>query len=83
MELARGPGRLGTALGIELSDDGSSTSTPPFSLELASSPVGAILRGPRVGVSGHAGSDAYSWRFWLDGDPTVSPYRAAVVRRRR
>jgi len=81
-DLARGPGRLGTALGIELTDDGSSVDTPPFSLELASSPAAGIRSGPRVGVSGHAGSDAFSWRFWLDGDPTVSPYRAAAVRRR-
>ena len=35
--------------------------------------------GPRVGVSG-AGGDAaaYPWRFWLDGEPTVSPYRPAA-----
>ncbi|MCU1526515.1 MAG: 3-methyladenine glycosylase [Frondihabitans sp.] len=83
VELARGPGRLGTALGIELSDDGSSITTPPFSLALATRPVGPIQSGPRVGVSGHAGSDAYPWRFWLDGDPTVSAYRTAAVRRRR
>jgi DNA-3-methyladenine glycosylase len=44
--------------------------------------VGPIESGPRVGVSGHAGSDAYSWRFWLGGDPTVSRYRPATSRRR-
>lgn len=42
----------------------------------------AISTGPRVGVSGPGGSDDYPWRFWLTGDPTVSPYRPAVRRRR-
>lgn len=33
----------------------------------------AVVRsGPRVGVS--RGAD-WPWRFWLDGEPTVSPYR--------
>ncbi|MGH8543185.1 MAG: hypothetical protein ACRDXX_14630, partial [Stackebrandtia sp.] len=29
--------------------------------------------GPRTGVGG-AGA-AVPWRFWIDGEPTVSPYR--------
>ena len=45
-----------------------------------------LRTGPRVGVAG-AGGDvtAYPWRFWLDGEPTVSVYRPAKprVRRRR
>ncbi|AMM20577.1 3-methyladenine DNA glycosylase [Frondihabitans sp. PAMC 28766] len=81
VDLARGPGRLGTVLGVSLGDDGSSVSTPPFSLLFPTRPSDRILTGPRVGVSGHAGTDAYSWRFFLD-DPTVSPYRPATVRRR-
>nr|WP_217271323.1 DNA-3-methyladenine glycosylase [Frigoribacterium sp. VKM Ac-2836] len=87
-DLARGPGRLGSALGIELGDDGSRlvADTPGqgarFRLRLPSEPVGPIAAGPRVGVSGHAGGDAFPWRFALEGDPTVSPYRAAVSRRR-
>jgi DNA-3-methyladenine glycosylase len=85
VELARGPGRLGTALGIELADDGSSVTAPPFSLEFPSSisdETRRITTSPRVGVSGLAGTDAYPWRFLLDGEPTVSAYRPAVVRRR-
>jgi DNA-3-methyladenine glycosylase len=76
------------ALGIELDDDGSRlvADTPGqearFRLRLPSAPVGPIAAGPRVGVSGHAGGDAFPWRFSLEGDPTVSPYRAAVSRRR-
>ena len=33
-----------------------------------------IVTGPRVGVSSAA---EIPWRFWYDGDPTVSVYRAA------
>src|SRR5674476_276001 len=43
---------------------------------------GALVRtGPRVGVSGPGGDGArYPWRFWLEGDATVSPYRPGKVR---
>jgi DNA-3-methyladenine glycosylase len=37
-----------------------------------------IVTGPRVGVSSAA---EIPWRFWYDGDPTVSVYRAHVPRR--
>jgi len=37
-----------------------------------------IVSGPRVGVSSAA---EIPWRFWYDGDPTVSVYRAHVPRR--
>ncbi|WP_188188216.1 DNA-3-methyladenine glycosylase [Nonomuraea sp. SYSU D8015] len=40
----------------------------------------ALIRsGPRTGVST---ARETPWRFWIDGDPTVSPYRAHVPRRR-
>ena len=40
-----------------------------------------IRRGPRTGVTGPGGDgDAYPWRFWIDGAPTVSAYRAAPRR---
>lgn len=43
-----------------------------------------IRSGPRVGVSGPGGeAAAYPWRFWLDGEPSVSAYRPGVLRRRR
>jgi DNA-3-methyladenine glycosylase len=42
-----------------------------------------VRTGPRVGVSGPGGDPAaYPWRFWIDGEPTVSAYRPGVVRRR-
>ena len=38
-------------------------------------------RGPRVGVSGPGGDGAaYPWRFWLEGEATVSAYRPGTVR---
>jgi DNA-3-methyladenine glycosylase len=37
-----------------------------------------IITGPRVGVSSAA---EIPWRFWYDGDPTVSVYRPHVPRR--
>lgn len=43
-----------------------------------------IRSGPRVGVSGDGGrADLHPWRLWLDGEETVSAYRAAQPRRRR
>ena len=36
----------------------------------------SVRTGPRVGVSGPGGDGGtYPWRFWVDGDPTVSAYR--------
>jgi DNA-3-methyladenine glycosylase len=39
-----------------------------------------ILSGPRVGISAAA---EVPWRFWVEGDPTVSAYRPAVRRHRK
>jgi DNA-3-methyladenine glycosylase len=38
-----------------------------------------ILSGPRVGISVAA---EVPWRFWIEGEPTVSAYRPAVPRQR-
>ncbi|MCU1571251.1 MAG: putative 3-methyladenine glycosylase [Naasia sp.] len=80
-DLARGPARLAVALGIPLSDGGADLLAPPYSLELDPHPPLAAMSA-RTGVSGPGGSDAYPWRFFLDGDPTVSPYRASAPRKR-
>jgi DNA-3-methyladenine glycosylase len=76
-DLARGPARLVVALGIVLGDDGSDLEAEPVTLELGE-PVASFAQGPRTGVSGEGGSDAYPWRFWIPGDPTVSPYKASA-----
>lgn len=73
-DLARGPARLVVAAGIRLEENGADLYAPPFSLELPRVAL-PFVSGPRTGVSGAGGGDAFPWRFWLDGDPTVSPYK--------
>ena len=43
-------------------------------------PRGKILSGPRVGISV---ATEVPWRFWVQGEPTVSAYRPAVPRHRK
>ncbi len=81
-DLARGPARLCVALGITLADDGNDLQSGPIRLELpdAAAPPVAYAQGPRTGVSGAGGSEEYPWRFWIPGDPTVSPYKKSPPR---
>ena len=84
-DLARGPARLCTAFGLTREDDGAllGEAGGRARLVLPEEPVAPamIRRGPRTGVTGPGGDgDAYPWRFWIDGDPTVSAYRAAPRR---
>jgi len=89
-DLARGPARLCQALDIDRSLDGADVCTAGSPLRVRRRQTGAgtnvrsgqrnIRSGPRVGVS--AAADV-RWRFWLDGDPTVSAYRPWVARRRK
>jgi DNA-3-methyladenine glycosylase len=79
-DLARGPARLAKALGLTTADSGRDALAPPFGLVLPSLPAPSVSSGPRVGVSGAGGTDQYSWRFWITGDPTVSQYKAAKPR---
>ncbi|TNM46096.1 DNA-3-methyladenine glycosylase [Nocardioides albidus] len=82
VQLARGPGNLAQALGITLDDldtdllaahgdDGDSGFTG-VRLGPEVRTRRRIASGPRVGVSK---SVDVPWRFWLEGDPTVSAYR--------
>jgi DNA-3-methyladenine glycosylase len=84
-DLARGPARLASSLGLDGGDNGADLCAGPPLLRLRRGPVadpGQIRVGPRVGVSGAGGdATAYPWRFWLDGDRTVSAYRPAKPRR--
>jgi DNA-3-methyladenine glycosylase len=86
-DLARGPARLAQALGLSREHNGLDVTAPagPFAVLAAPQPAPVLVRsGPRVGVSGAGGDGAqYPWRFWLDGDPTVSAYRGAKPRRPR
>ncbi|MGW3112734.1 DNA-3-methyladenine glycosylase [Streptomyces sp. NPDC001091] len=83
-ELAKGPARLATALDVDRALDGTDACTPgdtPLRV-LAGTPVPSeqVRSGPRTGVAGDGG--VHPWRFWVADDPTVSPYRAHVPRRR-
>jgi len=80
-DLARGPARLAVALGITLADGGADLARGRFSLELPAV-ASDHLTGPRTGVSGDGGGERYPWRFWIAGDPTVSPYKAHVPKKR-
>ncbi|XVQ07935.1 DNA-3-methyladenine glycosylase [Spirillospora sp. CA-255316] len=82
-DMARGPARLCTALGIAREQNGSDVCSPDGPLRItAGEPAdpSRIRSGPRTGVNG--GKET-PWRFWIDGDPTVSPYRAHVPRKRK
>ena len=84
-DLARGPARLAAALGVDGALDGAPLvdAVEVHAVEVQGQPAapGSIRTGPRVGVSGAGGDGAtYPWRFWLDGEPTVSAYRPGVVR---
>ena len=88
-DLARGPARLCAALGLDRSDDGALLGGPGSRISLTlpeperAPDTGRIRSGPRTGVAGPGGDgEAFPWRFWLYGEPTVSPYRPAVTRRR-
>jgi DNA-3-methyladenine glycosylase len=82
-DLARGPARLtlalgldGTANGVFLLDPGAVVRLEPPAARV---PAARVQSGPRVGVAGAADRP---WRFWVDGEPSVSVYRAHVPRRR-
>jgi DNA-3-methyladenine glycosylase len=80
-ELARGPARLCAALGIDRSTYGAYLlDGGPVRLEPADALVepASVCAGPRVGVTG---AHDMPWRFWIDGDPTVSVYRRHVPKR--
>jgi len=83
VDLARGPARLCEALGIDRSHDGADVIDPSSPLRVLGPPApvraAGISRGPRVGVSRAAD---VSWRFWITGEPAVSPYRVHTPRTR-
>ena len=80
-ELAKGPARLTSVLGLERGDNGADLTDPSSPVRLyAGEPVDTVLAGPRVGV---AVAMDVPWRFWVDGSPAVSVYRRGGKRRVR
>jgi DNA-3-methyladenine glycosylase len=81
IDLARGPARLASAMGFGREDDGRDVCSGTSLSLLPGKPVPRtkLRTGPRVGVSVGVESP---WRYWIDGEPTVSVYRPAVARKR-
>lgn len=80
VDLARGPARLASLLGLTREHDGldvTSEASPVRVRAGARVPAALIRSGPRVGVA--AARDT-PWRFWVDGSAAVSPYRPGRVR---
>jgi len=79
-ELAKGPARLTSVLGLDRGHNGADLTEPGSPVRLLTRlPVATdeIRVGPRVGV---AVAIDVPWRFWLDS-PTVSTYRRGGKRR--
>lgn len=76
-DLARGPARLATVLGIDGACDGASLLGPLLRLSLPTE-AASHATSARTGVGGDGA--ATPWRFLLPGEPTVSPYRSAKMR---
>jgi DNA-3-methyladenine glycosylase len=70
--LARGPGCLGQALGLTREQDGAHLlGDGPLTLTPGDS-GSRVVSGPRVGISA---AHELPWRFWLEGERSVSAYR--------
>jgi DNA-3-methyladenine glycosylase len=80
-DLARGPARLCVALGIGRDGNGADLLAKDSPIQLLPGPGfdGEPSTGPRVGLREAAD---WAWRFWIPGDPSVSPYRPHVPKRR-
>jgi DNA-3-methyladenine glycosylase len=80
-DLARGPARLVLALGVGPEHDGLDVcgAGPLTVLAGDPAPPATVRTGPRVGLREAADRP---WRFWIDGDPTVSVYRPHVPKKR-
>lgn len=82
-DLARGPARLATALGLGADTNGVDLCSPESPVRIESMPLrrrAGIVAGPRVGITV---ATERAWRFWLDGDPTVSSFKPGGRKRNR
>ncbi|TDD58065.1 DNA-3-methyladenine glycosylase [Kribbella antibiotica] len=80
-DLARGPARLCVALGINREQNAVDLLARDSPVRLLDGPgfAGTPSAGPRVGLRE---APDWPWRFWIPDDPTVSPYRPHVPKRR-
>jgi DNA-3-methyladenine glycosylase len=80
-DLARGPARLASCLGLGAGTNGVDLCADASPVRLESMPARcrpAVVAGPRVGISAAADS---LWRFWLADEPSVSTYKAGGRKR--
>lgn len=80
-DLARGPARLASLLGLRREHNGVDLTDPSSPVRLLPGdpiPEARVRAGPRVGV---AAAQDRPWRFWVDGSPAVSAYRRGGRRR--
>jgi DNA-3-methyladenine glycosylase len=81
-DLARGPARLATCLGLGAATNGIDLCDPAAPVRLATLPgrrPGPVLTGPRIGISRAA---EMPWRFWLADAVSVSTYKPHRPKRR-
>ena len=81
-QIARGPGRLGQAMGFTLEQNGSSLLRGPISLHARAPGEAAprVATGPRVGITKAVD---LPYRFWQEDSPWVSPFRPGKTRAAR
>lgn len=82
-QLASGPARLASVLGVTRESNGVDLTAPDSPLRLYNRGVideDEVRTGPRVGV---ATATEVPWRSWIDGSPAVSNYRRGGRRRPR
>lgn len=81
-DLARGPARLATCLGLGRGHNGLDICDQQAAVVLESMPgrrSSRVRAGPRVGISV---AQERPWRFWLDGERSVSAFRPGGRRQR-
>jgi DNA-3-methyladenine glycosylase len=80
-DLARGPARLASLLGLRREHNGLDITDPASPVRLLPGqpvPAPQVRVGPRVGV---AAAQDRPWRFWVDGSAAVSAYRRSTRQR--
>ncbi len=79
---AMGPGNLGAAVAVDLSDNATDLFDPTASIRIEQSTRdrGTMAAGPRVGLTVATGRQ---WRLWLTDSPAVSAFRPGSMAARR
>lgn len=75
--LAAGPGKLCRAMGVTKKEYGLPLWESPLYLAKPENPIAPfhIAQGPRINIGYAEEAKDYPWRFWVDGNPSVSRLR--------